>query len=190
MKRLLHCACPAAGLAPARNVTSDPVAALVPPTWADRRHVLVSHLFGPRAVLETVPGTLFDTARGFPRQWGRGGTGFTKRLGSQYGQFVVGEGIEMGVSALHKGDPRYVSLPDERFSRRLRHALGSTVVVRGADGSPAVGLARLANLYGSWTTATRGIRPANAIRGRSHATERWVWGSKREAMCSVNSGPS
>ena len=63
-------------------------------------------MIGGQAFLETIPGTIFDYARGFPRQWGRGGLGVVKRLGSQYGQFVVGEMIEVGVSALHREDPR------------------------------------------------------------------------------------
>jgi hypothetical protein len=125
-----------------------------PPNWSDRRQVFFKKLFGPQAILETVPGAAFDTARGFPSQWGRGGTGVAKRLGSQYGQFVVGESIELGVSALHREDPRYFRMPEGRFGQRLRHALVSTVVVRGADGSNTIGLARLANVYGSWAVAT------------------------------------
>ena len=63
---------------------------LAPPTWKDRGHVFLRKLAGPQAILETVPGTAFDFARGFPRQWGRTPLGAAKRLGSQYGQFLVG----------------------------------------------------------------------------------------------------
>lgn len=126
----------------------------IPPTWAERRQVLLKKMFGPQAILETVPGAAFDTARDFPRQWGRGGPGITKRLGSQYGQFVIGEVIEMGVSALHKEDPRYFRMPNARFRKRLGHALTSTVVVRDIHGKPTIGLARLADVYGAWAIAT------------------------------------
>lgn len=142
------------GLANAQTDSASSSALFDAPTWADRREVFLKKLFGPQAILETVPGTAFDTARGFPRQWGRGGTGIAKRLGSQYGQFVIGEGIEMGVSALHKEDPRYFRMPDAHFGRRLGHALASTVVVRNTSGSPTVGLARLVDVYGSWAIAT------------------------------------
>ena len=125
-----------------------------PPEWSDRRRVFFRKLFGPQAILETVPGTIFDTARNFPRQWGRTGLGTVKRLGSQYGQFAIGETIEMGVSALHREDPRYFRLPDAHIAPRIGHALKSTVIVRGADGSDTVGLARLADVYGAWAVAT------------------------------------
>ena len=112
------------GLANAQTDSASSSAPFDAPTWADRREVFLKKLFGPQAILETVPGTAFDTARGFPRQWGRGGTGIAKRLGSQYGQFVIGEGIEMGVSALHKEDPRYFRMP-EAWTRAGEHRRGS-----------------------------------------------------------------
>lgn len=146
---------PPATASPAVSDESAPAAAPVsPPKWSDRRNVFLKKLFGGQAILETMPGTAFDTARGFPRQWGRGGVGIAKRIGSQYGQFVVGEFIEAGVSIVHKEDPRYFRMPGERFGRRLRHSLVSTVVVRGVNGSPTIGIARLANVYGSWAIAT------------------------------------
>ncbi|MFN7932679.1 MAG: hypothetical protein U0R19_05090 [Bryobacteraceae bacterium] len=163
----------AVGLAPAQQSPSDSAVAeqpastatpsapakdtptpFQPPTWSDRRHVFLRRVFGPQAVLETVPGTAFDTARNFPYQWGRTGKGVAKRLGSQYGQFVVGEGIEMGVSALHKEDPRYFRMPDAPFGRRLGHAIVSTVITRGVDGNRTIALSRLANVYGAWAIAT------------------------------------
>lgn len=123
------------------------------PTWADRRRVFLKRLFDPQAFLETIPGAAFDTARGFPAQWPRTRTGFAKRVGSQFGQFLAGETIELGVSALHHEDPRH-RMSDATFGRRLGHALAATVVVRGVDGSRTIGLARLANVYGSRAIAT------------------------------------
>lgn len=182
MSGLLLAACLAMGIAVAQDAGStqpaapspstDSTAAIDPPDWSDRRRVFFRKLLGPQAILETVPGTAFDTARGFPRQWGRGGTGIAKRLGSQYGQFVVGETIELGVSALHHEDPRYFRMPGEAFGRRFRHAMASTVIVRGASGSKTIGLARLANVYGSWAVATTWNPPdqRNALKIARYGT--------------------
>ena len=147
-----------------------PAAQIDSPAWSDRRHVFIRKLLGPQAILETVPGAAFDTARGFPRQWGRGGSGIEKRLGSQYGQFVVGETIELGVSAIHREDPRYFRMPDGNFGPRLLHALASTVIVRGAGGSKTIGLARLANVYGSWAIATSWNPPDQRNLGKIAAS--------------------
>ena len=148
------------------------------PDWPDRGNVFFKKLFGPQAILETVPGAAFDTARGFPRQWGRGGPGIEKRLGSQYGQFVVGETIELGVSALHREDPRYFRMPDGNFGPRLLHALASTVLVRGAGGSNTIGLARLANVYGSWAIATSWNPPDQRNLGKIAASGTFGLGIK------------
>lgn len=172
MKWLLSLGCFAALLAQAQTTppaTNDPY---VPPSWSDRRQVFLKKLFGPQAILETVPGAAFDTARGFPAQWGRTGSGIAKRLGSQYGQFAVGEAIEMGVSALHKEDPRYLRMPDASFGKRLSHALVSTVVVRGIDGHRKIALARLADVYGAWAIATTWNPPdqRNALQIAKYGT--------------------
>ncbi len=144
---------PSAALAarPAALTVADNIE---PPTWKDRGNVFLHKLVGPQAILETVPGTAFDYARGFPRQWGRGGIGIAKRLGSQYGQFLVGETIEVGVSVLHREDPRYFRMPQGTIRRRIGHALLSTVIVRGAHGGHTLGVGRLANVYGGWAVAT------------------------------------
>lgn len=151
---LLLAGCLTVGLAQAQSVPDTNAAPADPLDWSVRRHVFFKKLFGPQAILETIPGTAFDTARGFPGQWGRTVRGVEKRLASQYGQFAVGETIELGVSALHKEDPRYYRMPEGTFGRRLRHSLVSTVVVRGEDGSPTMAVSRLANIYGGWAIAT------------------------------------
>jgi hypothetical protein len=150
----LICAAAWAQEPPPQEPPPQPAAPYTPPDWSDRKSVFVKHLFGLQAIWETVPGTAFDTARNFPHQWGRGPRGIGKRLGSQYAQFIVGETIEMGVSALHQEDPRYFRMPEKRFGRRLRHALVSTVVFRDVKGRKTIGLARLADIYGSWAIAT------------------------------------
>ena len=133
-----------------------PVASGVPdPSWAIRRSVFLKRLVSTQALVETFPGAGFDEARNFPKQWGRGIDGFGKRVGSQYGQFAVGEAIEFAISAFHREDPRYFRMPDASIGKRIRHALISGVWVRSADGThQTVAVARLANVYGSWAIAT------------------------------------
>ncbi len=137
----------------------DPVAKVasgVPdPSWTVRRSVFLKRLVSTQALFETFPGAGFDEARNFPKQWGRGIDGFGKRVGSQYGQFAVGEAIEFGISAFHREDPRYFRMPDASIGKRIRHSLISGVWVRSADGTHnTVAVARLANVYGSWAIAT------------------------------------
>jgi len=132
------------------------------PDWRVRRQVLLKQMLGPQAVLEVLPGLAFDESRNFPSPWGRGPTGVAKRFGNQYGQFVIGEFIEFGVSSLHNEDPRYFRLGDGTAWQRTRHVFKNTFFAHHADGAPGMSLAagRILGVYGAWGVATRWNPPA------------------------------
>ncbi|MCC6343951.1 MAG: hypothetical protein IT166_17240 [Bryobacterales bacterium] len=138
------------------------------PDWRIRRHVLLKHMLGPQAVLEVLPGTLFDESRNFPEAWGRGSTGIVKRFGNQYGQFVIGEFIEFGVSSAHNEDPRYFRLGNGAVWRRTGHVFKNTFLAHHANGSPGMTLAagRILGVYGAWGLATRWNPPAQHTAGQ------------------------
>ncbi len=121
---------------------------------AERRKVLLHRLTGWQAVYETVPGTMIDQARNFPKSWGRGFDGFGKRIGSQYGQFAAGEGIEFGFAAWRQEDPRYHRKATGGFGGRLGHSLAATFVTNDATGNKTIAGGRLLGIYGSWAVAT------------------------------------
>ena len=121
---------------------------------AARRKVLIHRLTGWQAVYETVPGTITDQARNFPKQWGRGFDGFGRRFGSQYGQFASSEIIEFGFAAWRQEDPRYHRKGAGGFGGRLGHSLSATFVTNDAAGNKTVAGGRLMGIYGSWAVAT------------------------------------
>lgn len=131
----------------------------VQPDFKVRADVFVKKLVSPQAFLETVPGTLFDHARNFPEDWGRGPDGFGKRFASQYGQFVISELIVSGVSALHHEDPRYFPSLDKGIWKRTKHAVASTFVCRSVNGGNTVALSVPAGVFGAWAVATRWSPP-------------------------------
>jgi len=124
-------------------------------TWKTRETVFLKKLFGLQAFYETVPGAISDHVRNFPEQWGRGGSGFGKRLASQYGQFVSSELIEAGVQAIHKEDPRYFRLGHGSIARRTGHALATSFWVNKPGGGHTFAYSLPAGVYGSWAIATR-----------------------------------
>ena len=150
------------------NSTSNvaPASDSTPIDWSLRRKVFFRRLFGPNAVWETLPGLAFDEARNFPHEWGRGFGGITKRFGSQYGQFVVSETIELGVAAVHREDPRYHRLVGHPFGERVKHTLASVFVVRDDKGGRTVALGRFAGVYGA-TAASLIWNPADQRNLRS-----------------------
>jgi hypothetical protein len=126
-----------------------------PPDFKVRMEVLWKNMRGFQAFYETVPGTLFDEARNFPHDWGRGFPGLGKRLANQYGQFVVSEVIESGIAAVHHEDPRYFYSTDKAIKARVRHAIVMTFMNERSDqsGKRVVAISRIAGVYGSWAIA-------------------------------------
>lgn len=68
--------------------------------------------------------------RNDPKQLGRGSAALGRRVGSSLGTHLVKNTIEYGVAGVRHEDLHYHKSTDPRFSRRLRHALVSTVVTR------------------------------------------------------------
>ena len=128
------------------------------PDWHVRRKEFVHQLFGLQAAIETLPGTGFDMARNFPKEWGRTWPGLGKRYWNQYSQFLMSESIEFGVGALHHEDPRYFRLgPDSKTSTRVWHVLKSPWIARDSeDGSRnKLAIGRISGVYGAWFIASR-----------------------------------
>jgi hypothetical protein len=128
---------------------------------------ILKRLFSMQALTATVPGAVLQQVHDWPNEWGKKRLGFEKRLGSLYGQFVVGVLIEDGVKAIHREDTRYRRLGQGNFFKRTGHVITDTVTARRSDGSRTVALSMPANAYGSWAIATlwspREFRNAESI---------------------------
>ena len=128
---------------------------------------ILERLFSMQALTATVPGAILQQVHDWPDEWGKKRLGFEKRLGSLYGQFVIGVLIEDGVKAIHREDTRYRRLGRGNFFKRMGHAITDTVTARQPDGGRTVALSTPANAYGSWAIATlwspRELRNAESI---------------------------
>ncbi len=144
-------------------------AAPVQPTFDNS---FLHDLFSTKALIATAPGTLIDTWHPFPKEWGVGHVALEKRIGSLYGQFVIGEALERGVIALDHESTHFTRSGQGGFFPRMGHIIVDTVVARRPDGSRLPAYSMLANDYGSWAIATlwcpRSLRNPESI---------FVWGT-------------
>ena len=86
--------------------------------------------YGKHAVLGVTAGAGLSHLENRPHQWGRGATGFGKRVGSGFATHAVKTTVEHAVAA-----PLHESLHYQRSTKRgvgprLEHALTSTVITR------------------------------------------------------------
>jgi hypothetical protein len=137
----------------AQPVPAQPVSASHP--YHNRRFIdSVKRLFSVEAITSTLPAAALQQAHDWPNEWGKHGSGFAKRVGSLYAQFVVGVAIEDSVKALHHEDTHFARQGHGNFLRRTAHVIVGTVVAHKPDGSLTPAWSLPANAYGSWAIAT------------------------------------
>ena len=161
---------PAAATVPAAAPASPAEPVSGPPATANPKpyhRPFFKRLFTLQAFAATIPGAVLQQVHNWPDEWGRKRIGFEKRVGSLYGQFVIGAMIEDGVHAVHKEDTRYRRLGHGNFFKRTAHVVTDTVTARTPDGSRTFSYSLPANAYGSWAIATlwspREYRTASSI---------------------------
>ena len=140
---------PAQPIAPAAPVIADPQSQAEPAF-----HGFFSDLVSPKALLATAPGAILDQLHPFPKEWGEGKKAAEKRVGSLYGQFVIGDFLERGTCAVDHESTRFTRLGSGGFFKRFSHVVVDTVVARRPGGSRLPAFSMLANDYGSWAIAT------------------------------------
>lgn len=106
--------------------------------------------FGRQAVVGSTATAAVNHIRNAPHEWGRGGSGFAKRVGSSLGEHAVKNTIAYGVAGLRHEDLKYHRSGKHGFGPRLKTALVSTVVTRKTTtGKRTVASGRLAGNMGS-----------------------------------------
>jgi hypothetical protein len=139
--------------------TAGAPADLTPLEGKDRVKEYLKSLVRPSAVFSNVLIAGLEEARNFPHEWGRTGTAFGKRLGSQFAQYGLDNTIELGFSAIHKEDNRYRRIGDGGFFRRFGNVVRSTLVVSNGEGGHTIALGQIAGAYGSWAIASQVWEP-------------------------------
>jgi hypothetical protein len=171
----------AAGISHAQEAAPDPVRApdAIPsagpaapataPAQPPRQKHFYQKIFTLQAFYSTVPSAVVQQLHDWPDQWGKKRTGFEKRVGSLYAQFVIGSLIEDGVKEIHPEDTRYSRLGQGNFFRRTSHAVVHTFLAGTPNGGTTPAYSLLANSYGSWAIATlwspREFRNPRSIAG-------------------------
>jgi hypothetical protein len=139
----------------------------------ERMHYYLKTLVSPSAVFSNVLIAGVAELHSFPREWPRTEMGFAKRLGSQYAQFFLDNTIELGFSAIHKEDNRYLRVGSSNVFRRFGSVVKSTVVVSNGQGGQTIALGQIAGAYGSWAIASQVWEPPSQQGG----TRILIWGT-------------
>jgi hypothetical protein len=162
-------------IAPAVEAIASAVTPAQQPTL-DGKHRMQEYLksfIRPSAIFSNVLIAGVEEGRNFPHEWGRTGSGFEKRLGSQYAQYFLDNTIELGIASMHHEDSRYVRVGDGSFFARFGNVLKSTVLVSSTHGGQTLALGQIAGAYGSWAIASQVWEPPSEQR----VSRILLWGS-------------
>jgi hypothetical protein len=122
---------------------------LDPTGWQSKLRFHAAAAYGPGALAGSAAYDGFLQEIDFPREWGQGGVGYGKRLGSTLAysgiRNVLGFGLD---SALHQ-DPRYYRSGNTGVWRRMKHAFRGTIFTRTDSGTETLATWRLGSAYGA-----------------------------------------
>jgi hypothetical protein len=104
-------------------------------------------LAGPPAVAGLIGSGLLDQLRQQPEFWNDGVDGLPRRIASRATQAAVQVSVRHGLAALMHRSTEYQPCECDGFGKKVEHALLETFTDRGADGSRAFSVPRIAGAY-------------------------------------------
>ena len=84
-----------------------------------------------------------------PTEWGQGGDGYSKRVGSSIASSAIRAGLAFGLDSTLHQDPRYFRSDSAGFGSRTAHALRGTILTRTDSGGETLSVWRLGSAYGA-----------------------------------------
>ena len=87
--------------------------------------------------------------RDSPTEWGRGGDGYRKRLGSSMASSAIRASLAFSLDAALHQDPRYYRSGSSGLWPRTKHALRGTILTRTDSGGETLSTWRIGSAYGA-----------------------------------------
>ena len=132
----------------------------VPPTPTTKVHNYVFDTFGPYPIVGSAFAAGINQLSNTPPEWKQGAEGFATRFGSDFSIEAVGTTTRYGLAAAFKEDTLYYRCECQGLSRRLRHAVISTLTARrGEDGHRVFSVPALVAPYAGASAAVYGWYP-------------------------------
>lgn len=132
----------------------------VPPTEKTKEINYVFDAFGPYPLLGAAFAAGLNQSSNSPPEWGQGGAGYGKRIGSAFGIAATATTARYGLARVFKEDTLYYSCACKGIFPRLKHAAISTLTARaGQDGHRVFSVPGLLGPYAGSFTAVYGWYP-------------------------------
>ncbi len=117
------------------------------PTAEKRFHRYLSNTAGTYALLGIGIATAYDQVKNRPPEWKKTGTGFARRLASNFGENAVGETVTYGLEEAFKLDGHFYKSDKRDFGSRLSNGLLTTFTGRTPSGKRVFNPSRIVGSY-------------------------------------------
>ncbi len=105
--------------------------------------------FGPASIGLSGVRAAFLQMIDSPTEWGQGGSGYGKRLGSSAASSGIRGVLAFSLDSTLRQDPRYFRSNSTGIRRRVGHALRGTILTRTDSGGETLSAWRLGSAYGA-----------------------------------------
>ena len=118
-----------------------------PTAWQSKLRFHAVSAYGPAAILGSAAYVGLLQEVDFPREWGQGGVGYGRRLGSTLAYSGLRNTLSFGLDTTLHQDPRYDRSTDTGFWRRTKHAFRRTILTRTDSGGETFATWRFGSAY-------------------------------------------
>jgi len=118
-------------------------------TLRDRFGIYLKATYGPDAVMGAAFDAAYDQMVDDQPRWGRGGSGYGRRIASEYAPLVVSNTIAFGIAAADHEDPHYFRSHEHGLWPRTRYAIVHTFISQIDGGGRTFAFARIGGTYGT-----------------------------------------
>jgi hypothetical protein len=122
---------------------------LDPTAWQSKLRFHAESAYGPASIAGSAAYVGLLQEIDFPREWGQGGLGYGKRLGSTLAYSGLRNALSFGLDSTLHQDPRYDRSTDTGFWRRSKHAFRRTILTRTDSGRETFATWRFGSAYGA-----------------------------------------
>ena len=120
-----------------------------PASWQSKLRFHAVSAYGPAALVGSAAYVGVLQELDFPREWGQGGLGYGKRLGSTLAYAGLRNLMGFGLDTTLHQDPRYYRSSEHGFWPRTKHAFHGTIFSRTDAGGETFASWRFGSAYGA-----------------------------------------
>jgi len=117
--------------------------------WEGKLRFHAASAYGPGALAGAVVYDGFLQGIDFPREWGPGWLGYSKRFGSTLAYSGVRNLLGFGLDSMLHQDPRYYRSTERGTWHRAKHAFHETIFTHKDSGGQTLATWRLGSAYGA-----------------------------------------